>query len=52
MNQTRLNHLMVFHVHKTYCDDLNLVSIANEFVNNEHRMKLFRKFVVEEHTCD
>lgn len=52
MNQTRLNHLMVLHVHKTYCDNLNLVGIANEFVNNEHRMKLFGKFVVEEHKCN
>ena len=52
MNQTRLNHLMVLHVHKTHCDNLSLVSVANEFVNNEHRMKLFGKFVIEEHPCN
>ena len=51
MNQTRLNHLMVLHVHKTYCKNFNLVSIANESVTSEHRMKIFGKLVNERHTC-
>lgn len=47
MNQERLNHLMVLHVHKSEADSLNLVEIANTFVNSEHRRKLLGTF-----TCD
>ena len=31
MNQDRLNHLMVLHVHKTLTDTLDLIEVANEF---------------------
>ncbi len=45
MGQERLNHLMVLHVHKELTDDLDLISIANEFVgDSEHRLKLFGTF--------
>ncbi len=45
MGQERLNHLMVLHVHKELTDDLDLISIANEFVgDSEHRLKLIGTF--------
>ncbi len=45
MGQESLNHLMVLHVHKELTDDLDLISIANEFVgDSEHRLKLFGTF--------
>ncbi len=45
MGQERLNHLVVLHVHKELTDDLDLISIANEFVgDSEHRLKLFGTF--------
>ena len=46
MNQDRLNHLMVLHVHKTLTDTLDLIEVANEFVTgSEHRLTMFGKFV-------
>lgn len=45
MNQDRLNHLMVLHVHKQLTDELNLKDVANDFVSaSEHRLSLFGKF--------
>ena len=45
MNQDRLNHLMVLHIHKQITDDLNLKDVANDFVSaSEHRLSLFGKF--------
>ena len=45
MTQDRLNHLMVFHVHKDLTDKLNLNDIGNEFVGqSEHRLALFGSF--------
>lgn len=45
MNQNRLNHLMVLHVHKTLTDSLNLIEVANEFVTgSDHRLTMFGKF--------
>ena len=45
MNQDRLNHLMVLHIHKNMTDNLILTSVANQFVaNSEHRLAIFRKF--------
>ena len=39
MKQTRLNHLMILHVHKDITDSLNLNDIGNEFVRcSEHRL--------------
>ena len=42
MTQKRLNHLMVMHIHKERTDQLNLSSIAKEFVSvNERRKSYF-----------
>ena len=46
MKQSRLNHLMILHVHKEMTDSLNLVDCANDFVgSNEHRLRVFGKFM-------
>ena len=46
MTQSRLNHLMLLHIHKEKTDDLDLIEVANEFVqHSEHRLSLFGKFV-------
>ena len=40
MGQQRLNHLMILNIHKERCDNLDLVYIANEFVQGrETRQK-------------
>ena len=45
MKQTRLNHLMILHVHKDITDSLNLNDIGNEFVRcSEHRYSVFGHF--------
>ena len=45
MKQSRLNHLMLLHVHKDLSDDLDLTACANDFVSaNEHRFNIFGKF--------
>ena len=42
MIQKRLNHLIVMHIHKERTDQLDLSSIANEFVSvNERRKSYF-----------
>ena len=41
----RLNHLMVFHVHKDRTDSLNMVEVANAFVEqNDSRHPIFGVF--------
>ena len=45
MQQKRLNHVMVLHLHKERLDKLNLVDIGNEFVReSEHRARVFGSF--------
>ena len=45
MKQTRLNHLMILHVHKDITDSLNLNDIGNEFVRcSEHRLSVSGHF--------
>ena len=45
MKQTRLNHLMILHVHKEKADSPNLHDIGNEFVRcSEHRLSVFGHF--------
>ena len=45
MNQSQLNHLMILHVHKHLTDELDLIKVANEFVEgSEHRMSFFGRF--------
>ena len=42
---SRLNHLMMLHVHKDRTDALTLVDVANDFVGEkENRKHLFGKF--------
>ena len=45
MTQLRLNNLMVLYVYKDMLDDMDLKSIANEFVKgSEHRLSAFGNF--------
>ena len=45
MNQDRLTHLMVLHIHKELTDKLDLISIANDFVAGDtHRLTVFGTF--------
>ena len=45
MGQSRLNHLMVLNIYKEILDSMDMISIANEFVQgNEHRLHVFGKF--------
>ena len=49
MTQTRLNSIMVIHVHKNVTEKLNLVDITNEFVaGSEHWLTIFRKFIASD----
>ena len=42
---SRLNHIMMLHVHKDRTDALTLVDVANNFVGEkENRKQLFGKF--------
>ena len=46
MSDTRLNNLLVLHVHKDRCDSLVLADCLNEFVcGSEHRHSLFGKLL-------
>ena len=50
MTDTRLNNLLVLHVHKDRCDSLVQEDCLNEFVCcSEHRLSLFGKFDFEIH---
>lgn len=45
MSDSRLNNLLVLHVHKDRCDSLVLEDCLNEFVcGSKHRVSLFGKF--------
>ena len=45
MGQSRLNHLMVLNIYKEILDSMDMISIANEFVQaNELRLHIFGKF--------
>lgn len=45
MTQQRFNHLMVLHIHKDLTDELDIVTLANEFVAlHEHRSSIFGTF--------
>ena len=45
MGRSRLNHLMVLNIYKEILDSMDMISIANEFVQaNEHRLHIFGKF--------
>ena len=45
MNQDRLTHLMVLHIHKELTDKLDLITIANDFVAGDtYRLTVFGTF--------
>ena len=45
MGQGRLNYLMVLNIYKEDLDNLDLIIIANQFVQgSEHRLQIFEKF--------
>ena len=45
MGQQRLNNIMVLHVHKERTDKLNLINVANEFVEgSDARLHRFGQF--------
>ena len=49
MSQSRLNPMMILHVHKTKADSLSLINIANEFVKlSDHRLAIFGEFTQED----
>ena len=49
MLQSRLNHLLLLHVHKDLTDSLDLVSVTNDLTSNsEHRQSYFGKFTIED----
>ena len=41
MSQQRLNHLMLLHVHKSHTDDLDLIDVANDFIDDSDHRKYF-----------
>ena len=43
MTQSRLNSIMLLHVHKDLTDQINLIDVANNFVNNklDHRSTVY-----------
>ena len=45
MSQSRLNAVMVLHVHKDKTEKFNLVDVANSFVNAEHRNTILEHFL-------
>ena len=45
MGQARLNHLMTLSMYKEELDKMDLISVANEFVQgSEHRLRVFGTF--------
>ena len=49
MSQSRLNNVMVLHVHTNLTDKLSLVDIGNNFISgSSHRESLFGKFLQTE----
>ena len=45
MSQTRLNHLLILHVHKEACDNLDLVKVAHDFTrDSELQRQVFGRF--------
>ena len=45
MGSSRLNNVMVLHIHKTRLDKPSMVDVANDFVfESDHRKTLFGRF--------
>ena len=42
MTQSRLNNLLVLHIHRDLTDKLNIIDTANEFIfGHEHQQQIF-----------
>ena len=54
-SDNRLNHLMLLHVHKEKVDNLNIIDVANEFVENSEKKiniwKIFHARFAKENKC-
>ena len=49
MSQSRLNHMIILHVHKTKTNSLSLINRANKFVKlSDHRFAIFGEFTKED----
>ena len=47
MSDERLNNVMLLHVHKNFCDDLDLLKVAKSFISaNSRRQGYFGHFTV------
>ena len=50
MSQDRLNHIILLHCHKDLTDSLDLVAVANQFVDlSSHRLGIFGRFTNEDY---
>ena len=50
MSQDRLNHIILLHCHKDLTDSLDLVSVANQFIDlSSHRLGIFGRFTNEDY---
>ena len=47
MTQSRLNSIMLLHMHKDFTDQINLIDVANNFVDKklDHRSTVFGRFM-------
>ena len=48
MSKSRLNNLMMLHVHKNRTDSLDLLLVANRFADTPHRQEVFGKFTTRD----
>ena len=44
MGQTRLNSVILLHVHKERTDQISIIDVANTFASTEHRLNVFGTF--------
>ena len=52
MSEERLNNVMLLHVHKDFCDNLDLLKVAKTFVSaNSHRQGIFGHFTRQCFRC-
>ena len=50
MSQDRLNHIILLHCHKDLTDSLDLIAVANQFVDlSSHRLGIFGRFSTEDY---
>ena len=50
MCQDRLNHIILLHCHKDLTDSLDLIGVANQFVDlSSHRLGILGRFSTEDY---